>query len=46
MLIESVCAIAFVQIVVVAIIATTAIALFVARINLRTVLYAPVNGAL
>jgi uncharacterized protein YneF (UPF0154 family) len=46
MLIESVCAIALVVMLVVAIIATTAIALFVARKSLRTVLDTAVSGAL
>jgi uncharacterized membrane protein len=47
MLIESVCAIALeLRMLVVAIIATTAIALFVALKSLRTVLEAAVSGAL
>jgi hypothetical protein len=47
MLIESVCAIALVhRMLVVTIIATTAIALFVALKNLRIVLEAAVRGAL
>jgi hypothetical protein len=46
MLIESVCATACVLIVLVAMIAITAIALCVARKSLRTVLEAAVRGAL